>query len=121
MENRKLMDEVYKKNGTSPEKIELIESTPETDVRNYRRFKEIVKFMNPPDFKADFNDFNQKKWGPWFDGFGSGFRFMHSFCTVAGSDPGLGSLTSFASESLSDEAAQKFLPIFHDMIHPKEV
>lgn len=114
------MDEVYAKNGTSPEKIELIESTPEMDVRNYRRFKEIVKFMNPPDFKADFTNWNQRKWGPWFDNVGSGFRFMDSYYTRTDSDTRLGSLTSFASEELSDEAAQKFLPIFRDMIHPEE-
>ena len=113
------MDEVYKKNGTPQETIDWIENIPKKSVRNMARFEEIVKFKNPPDYKADFTS-NKLKWGPVFTGVGSGFRFLGSDCTITYSYPYLGSLTSFASEKLSDEAANKFLPIFRDMIHPEE-
>lgn len=55
---------------------------------------------------------DQRKWTPWYNVTGSGFRFDGSYCTDTGTCSVLGPLLTFPDEKTSDYVGQTFIEEF---------
>lgn len=81
-----------------------------------KQMKIFTKALNPPDWKADYGDDNQQKWGVYWKYIpGSGFRFYVSGYDFTSACTAGGSRLVFASEKLAVYAAKQppFVEIYN--------
>lgn len=82
----------------------------------------IIQEASVGDWVADYNDFNQRKWYPWFylektEDNPSGFRFDDSDYVYGYSF--VGSRRSWPTREMSDSAGTQFADLYRIVIHPK--
>lgn len=63
----------------------------------------------------NWNDYNERKWRPYFWMDNPGFRFYDSHCAYSAAHSGAGSGLCFKSQALSDYAAKCFLEVYKDL------
>lgn len=81
----------------------------------YKKLKVIVKALNEGTVLS-FANSNQKKWYPWFEYSGSGFRF---FATAYASSltTSTGSRLCFHSEELAKYAGTQFIELYNQFLN----
>lgn len=83
----------------------------------YKRIKVLVKALNPPDWKCEWTDGNQRKCYPWFEYKGTGFRFGGSGYDIVGTYSGGGSRLRLCSEKLSNYLGTQFIDLFNQYLN----
>lgn len=68
---------------------------------------------------ANWDDYSQYKWFPWFYMNQPGFRFYGTYCAVTGSDAAGGSRLCFASEKLANKAGKELDYLYVDLFGGK--
>lgn len=70
----------------------------------------------------DWENEDQKKWGPWFTGYkkGSGFRFNDSYYRWTDTSTFGGARLCLPTKELSDYFGQHFLPIWNKFLNPNK-
>lgn len=82
---------------------------------------EVVNNDDPkvPEWKANYNDTNQKKWRPWYSsgepGTGSGFRFYVSYNTWTGTSFNGGARLALKDEKRSAHMNKYFADFYKDL------
>lgn len=72
-------------------------------------------------WKADFSNYNQQKWYPWFRfSAGSGFDFAVSHCGYDDKATSVGSRFCFSDEEIADYFGSQFIEIHRRRLTPKE-
>ncbi len=79
----------------------------------------VAKVVNE-EWKADWNDANQKKWEPVFSSSGSGFGFSGSGSVFGRRYSSAGSRLCFKEEARSDFVGKKFLKLFNILINNEQ-
>jgi len=68
------------------------------------------------DWKADWNDSNQRKWFPWFRMSSGGFVFSDSVCAYSYARAGYASRLCFPTEELARYAGRQFTDVYSRII-----
>lgn len=69
------------------------------------------------DWKADWNDWNQRKWFPWFDMQSSGgFVFCGAFCAYSYAVAGYASRLCFPTDEMAEYAGRTFTDVYSRII-----
>lgn len=74
-----------------------------------------------PEWKADYNDSNQRKWFPWYyggssDGSGSGFRFAYSHFNWAATSSAFGARLALKDEDRSDFMNKHYSELYKELL-----
>jgi len=121
----KTFEDACQKRGVNPADLPGVDNLPEhhrdaiTNIYKLFIITEAINNDEPgqEDFKPDFNNTNQRKWRPWFeggaaDGSGSGFRFNGSGYSWANALTYGGARLCFKDEERSDYAGEQFLDLY---------
>jgi len=92
---------------------DIIYPTDRPHIVAYKQYCHIVKAING-NWKADYNDPNQKKWFPVFLSSGSGFGFSYSDSYYDSRFSSVGSRLVFESEAKSDHMGKTFNQLFNN-------
>ncbi len=100
--------------GEDPNDQKFFTGTP--DEIAYKKLKVIVRALNEGTVLS-YADPNQRKWYPWFEYSGSGFRFYvasygYSFAYSSG-----GSRLCFHNEELAVFAGKKFIALYNQLLN----
>lgn len=68
------------------------------------------------DWKADWNDSNQRKWFPWFRMSSGGFVFTDTVYDNSGASAGDASRLCFPSEEMAEYAGRTFTDVYSRII-----
>lgn len=104
------LNDVFEATGADPKDPKFHDAEP--NVIALRHIELIALALNPPGWKADYNDDDQYKYYPvfWMDS--PGFRFDGSHYATTDSYSSGGSRTVFASSEISDHAGKTFLSVY---------
>ena len=81
-------------------------------ISNYKL--DIIQEAINEDWKADWSNYGQKKYYPWFElsSSGSGFSYYDSYCVSTASD--VGSRRVFPSSDIAEYVGNQFLDLYND-------
>lgn len=92
---------------------DVIYPTDRPHIVDYKKVCHIVKAING-NWKADYNDEDQRKWFPVFLSSGSGFGFSHSRYYYVFRYSCVGSRLVLENEEKSDHLGKTFLQLFNN-------
>jgi len=115
MSRIKTFEDACQETGEDPAETKFHSGTP--DEIAYKRLKVIFRAFNPPDWKADFGNSTQRKWYPWFEWTGTGFRFDGSGYDGVLTDAGGGSRLRLCSEKISNYVGKQFIDLFNQQLN----
>lgn len=115
----KTFEDVCAKNGQNPADI-LPFANPinkrQLAANDREKLDYIAEYLQDG-FVADYTDWNQRKWYPWFDfDSESGFGFSLSYCALAFTNAGVGSRLSFPTEEISDFFGKQFIDLHNSWL-----
>ena len=99
--------------GEDPEDDNFITGTD--DEIAYKKLKVICRALNEGTVLS-FANSSQRKWRPWFQWSGSGFRYDDAFYVAAGTASSGGSRLCFHSEELAIYAGQQFIDLYNQLL-----
>lgn len=82
----------------------------------YKKLKVIALALNEG-VTLSFANSNQKKWRPWFEYSGSGFRFYDTYCGFTFTTATGGSRLCFHSEELARYAGTQFIDLYNQLLN----
>lgn len=68
------------------------------------------------DWKADWNDWNQRKWFPWFEMSSGSFVFGGTYCAYSDAGAGSASRLCFPTKEMAEYAGRTFTDIYSRII-----
>lgn len=90
-------------------------STGTTDEIAYKKLKVIAQALNEGTVLS-FANSDQRKWYPWFEYSGSGFRFYDSYFDFSRTRACGGSQLCFHTEKLAAYAGKQFIDLYNDLL-----
>lgn len=90
-------------------------STGTVDEIAYKKLKVIAAALNEGTVLS-FADSNQRKWYPWFEYSGSGFRFGDTYFGITRTHTAGGSRLCFHTEKLAAYAGKQFIDLYNDLL-----
>ena len=81
----------------------------------YKKLKVIAAALNEGTVLS-FADSNQRKWYPWFEYSGSGFRFYGTTYVLSRTHSNGGSRLCFHTEKLAAYAGKQFIDLYNDLL-----
>lgn len=100
--------------GEDPDDDKFSDGTP--DEIAYKKLKVIAKALNEGKVLS-YADSNQKKWYPWFEYSGSGFRFYDTYCVCTYTLTSGGSRLCFHSDELAKYAGTQFIELYNQFLN----
>ena len=108
----KSFEEACKRKNIDPTQLPIV-VVPELAKQVIAAYKLMVIFLAINDgWEADFNNWDQTKYYPWYRCLSSGFGFGASDCDYSHSDATVGSRLCFETEEKSDYAAKQFIDLY---------
>jgi hypothetical protein len=112
-ERIKTFEDACNETGINP--LLFLDSSCTPDELAYRKLKVIAKALNKG-VELTFANSDQKKWYPWFEYKGSGFRFYGAYYGYTISNTAGGSRLCYASEELARYAGTQFIDLYNQLL-----
>ncbi len=109
----KTFEDACTETGDDPEHEKF--STGDPDDIAYQKLKVIAKALNEGKVLS-FADSKQRKWYPWFEYSGSGFRFVVAGYVCTHTSTAGGSRLCFNSEELAKYAGTQFIELYNQLL-----
>lgn len=111
----KTFEDGCRETGEDPSDPKFSSGTP--DEIADKKIKVLVMALNMPGWKADYSNPNQRKWRPWFEYSGTGFRFIVSDYDYVNTYASGGSRFSLCSEKISTYLGKQFIDLFNQQLN----
>jgi hypothetical protein len=109
----KTFEDACQETGEDPNDLKFSTGTP--DEIAYKKIKVVVKALNQG-WVPDYSNSNQRKWYPWFQFSGSGFRFFGAIYGCTFTDSSGGSRLCLPSEELAVHLGKTFISEFNQFL-----